>query len=53
MYHKKRSLYSDSGIYDIHENNRFSDGKHYNQKHKETDKKSRNNIKQDLKKLYL
>lgn len=32
---------------------RYSDGKHYSKKSKNADKKSRNNIKTDLKKEYL
>jgi hypothetical protein len=40
------------GHHDIYEENRFSDGKHYNKKHNNTDKKSRNNAKQDLRKMF-
>lgn len=36
-----------------HQESRYSDGKHYSKKHKNTEKKSRNNIKTDLKKEYL
>ena len=36
-----------------YEENRYSDGKHYNKKHKNVEKKSRNNIKTNLKKEYL
>lgn len=36
-----------------YEESRYSDGKHYNKKHKNVEKKARNNIKTDLKKEFL
>ena len=43
---KNKSHYNN----DDYQENRFNDGKHYNKKHK-TEKKSRNNVKQDLRKM--
>lgn len=43
-FHKNENDYQD---------NRFSDGKHFNKKNKNADKKSRNNVKTSLKKEYL
>lgn len=54
MYHKKHNRYSEKDTYGKYEENRFSDGKHFNQKHKGVERKSRNNAKQDLRKeLYM
>lgn len=36
-----------------YQENRFSDGKHFNKKNKNIDKKSRNNVKTNLRKEYL
>lgn len=35
-----------------YEENRYSDGKHFSKKNKNVDKKSRNNVKQDLRKQW-
>jgi hypothetical protein len=43
-YHKNESDYQES---------RYSDGKHFSKKNKNVDKKSRNNVKTNLKKEYL
>jgi len=42
--HKSDNAYQES---------RYSDGKHYNKKHKNVEKKSRNNVKTDLRKEYM
>lgn len=39
--------------YESRENSRFNDGKHFNKKHKNEDKRSRNNVKQSLRKELL
>ena len=36
-----------------YQENRFSDGKHFSKKNKNMDKKSRNNVKTNLRKEYL
>lgn len=41
------------GNHDKREENRFNDGKHFNKKNKNSEKKSRNNVKQSLRKEYL
>lgn len=53
MCNKKKHNYSGRDNYENYEDNRYSDGKHYNKKHNPTEKKSRNNMKQNLwKELY-
>lgn len=54
MYRKKNNRYSNKDNYSQHEDNRFNDGKHYNKNHKQAEWKSRNNVRQDLRKeLYM
>ena len=43
-YHKNESDYQES---------RYSDGKHFSKKNKNTERKSRNNVKTNLKKEFL
>lgn len=49
MCHNRNNHYSASSDFSRHDN-KFNDGKYYSQKHKHVEKKSRNNVKQDLRK---
>jgi hypothetical protein len=50
MCSKKHNRYSGRDNHENYEDNRFNDGKHYNKKNKPSEKKSRNNVKQSLRK---
>jgi len=50
MCSKKHNRYSGRDNHESYEDNRFNDGKHYNKKNKPSEKKSRNNVKQSLRK---
>lgn len=54
MCSKKHNRYFGRDNYESYEDNRFNDGKHYNKKNKQSETKSRNNVKQNLRKeLYF
>lgn len=46
---KKKSYKSEND----YQENRYSDGKHFSKSHKNVERKSRNNVKTNLKKEYL